>query len=70
MQKSPSFCIDENGWIHCPACRCRTRTKIRAETILKNFPVYCPQCRQEYLVDVEKMNIKQSVEPAVRAQSR
>ena len=43
MQKTKDFCVDENGWIHCPFCKCRTRTKIRADTSLKNFPIFCPK---------------------------
>lgn len=65
MQKSELFCVDENGWIHCPECKCRTRTKIKQETVLKNFPVFCPKCKNEYLIDVEKMNINLSVESDV-----
>lgn len=63
MQKTKLFCVDENGWIHCPKCKCRTRTKIKRETILKNFPIFCPKCKNECLIDVVKMNIKLSVEP-------
>ena len=37
MQKTKDFCVDENGWVHCPFCKCRTRTKIRADTSLKEF---------------------------------
>ena len=66
MQKTETFCIDESGWIQCPQCQCRTRTKIKKETILKNFPVYCPKCKEEFLIDVEEMNIKLSVEPQSR----
>lgn len=65
MQKVSDFCVDENGWIHCPKCKCRTRTKIRQETILKYFPIFCPKCKCECLVDVENKNIKLSVEPGV-----
>lgn len=63
MQKAKQFCVDENGWIHCPKCKCRTRTKIRPITVLRNFPIFCPKCKSEWLVDFEKENIKLSVEP-------
>ena len=66
MQKASDFCVDDAGWIHCPECKCRTRTKIRPDTVLKNFPVYCPQCRKEYLVDVQHLKIELSVEPESR----
>ena len=65
MQKTEIFCIDENGWIHCPECQCRTRTKIRRETVIKNFPIFCPKCKSESLIDVEKMKIRLSVEPDI-----
>lgn len=34
-------------WIHCPVCGNKTRLQIRADTELKNFPLYCSKCRQE-----------------------
>lgn len=30
-------------WILCPACGSKTRDKIREDTVLKNFPLYCPK---------------------------
>ncbi|WP_322090623.1 cysteine-rich KTR domain-containing protein [Mediterraneibacter gnavus] len=65
MQKAANFCVDENGWIHCPECKCRTRTKIKRETVIKFFPIFCPKCKYECLIDVENMNIKLSVEPDI-----
>ena len=32
-------------WILCPECRGKTRTQIREDTVLKNFPLFCPKCR-------------------------
>ena len=63
MQKTDTFCIDESGWIHCPVCHCRTRTKIKKETVVYNFPVFCPKCKKEFLVDIIESDIKLSVEP-------
>ncbi len=34
-------------WIHCPICGNKTRDRIREDTILKNYPLYCPKCKQE-----------------------
>lgn len=36
-------------WIYCPVCGNKTRTMIREDTELKNFPLYCPKCKQEIL---------------------
>lgn len=70
MQKQEEFCVDDNGWIHCPFCKCRTRTKIREDTMLKRFPTFCPKCKRESLVDVENLNIVLSIEPDAKTQSR
>ncbi len=33
-------------WILCPVCGSKTRLKIRHDTVLENFPLYCPKCKQ------------------------
>ena len=45
-------------WLYCPVCGSKTRNKIRVDTILKNYPPYCPKCKQEILVDVKNMETK------------
>ena len=45
-------------WILCPFCGSKTRLKIRADTVLENFPLYCPKCKHETLIaTVYKGNI-------------
>ena len=56
MQKTEEFCVDESGWIHCP--------------FFKNFPIFCPKCKQECLIDVDNMKIRLSVVPDAKTQSR
>ena len=54
-------------WIRCPICQEKTRTKVREETVLINFPLYCPKCRKEVLVNVVQLKMivcdKQEAEP-------
>lgn len=50
-------------WILCPACGSKMRDKIREDTVLKNFPLYCPKCKQESLIEVENLNIVVIKEP-------
>ena len=57
-------------WLLCPACGNKTRVKIRENTVLENFPLYCPKCRQETLVNVQKMNMSIIKEPDAKTQSR
>ena len=44
-------------WILCPICGNKTRLKIREDTILRNYPLFCPKCKQETLISVEKMKV-------------
>ena len=44
--------IDRSGWVHCPTCGNKTRTKVNPDTVLKRFPLFCPKCGREHIVDV------------------
>lgn len=44
-------------WIHCPICGNKTRLQIREDTELKNFPLYCPKCKQVNLIRVKNLQI-------------
>ncbi len=57
-------------WILCPKCHNKTRVKIREDTVLENFPLYCPKCKQEMLINVFKLNISVITEPDAQTQSR
>lgn len=50
-------------WVYCPVCGSKTRLQIRTDTELKNFPLYCPKCRQESLIDAKKLQITVIKEP-------
>ncbi len=47
--------MHEIQWVLCPMCHNKTRLKIRGDTVLINFPLYCPKCKQETL---EKFKIR------------
>ncbi|MEQ2778275.1 cysteine-rich KTR domain-containing protein [[Clostridium] innocuum] len=57
-------------WILCPICGNKTRLKIREDTELINFPLYCPKCKQESLINVREFNITVIKEPDAKTQSR
>ena len=50
-------------WLLCPICHNKTRIKIREDTELKKFPLYCPKCKQEILINVKLSNIYVIKEP-------
>jgi len=56
-------------WILCPVCGGKTRNQIREDTELKKFPLFCPKCKQETLINVEKFNIVVIKEPDAQTQS-
>lgn len=60
----------ENNWILCPICRNKARIKIRGDTVLENFPLYCPKCKQENLIRAYQLNIIVIKEPDAQTQSR
>lgn len=47
---------NEEHWIHCPICRAKTRTKVQQDTVLLNFPLYCPKCGRTTRIGV--INLK------------
>lgn len=57
------FNMHKTEWIRCPVCGNKTRLQIRENTELKNFPLYCPKCMQECLIDVKKFQVKIIKEP-------
>ena len=40
-----------------PICGGKTRTKVYEDTVLIKFPLYCPKCKKEILVDVVKFKM-------------
>lgn len=47
----------ENQWVTCPLCRSKTRVMLRPDTVLRNFPLYCPKCHRETVIDAQNGRI-------------
>jgi len=54
----------------CPVCGNKTRLKIREDTELKKFPLYCPKCKKESLINVNNLKVTIVKEPDAKTQSR
>jgi len=63
MEREEVHRVEKNEWVLCPHCGNKTRTMVRTDTVLKNFPLYCPKCKQETLVNVQKLNTSVIIEP-------
>jgi uncharacterized protein YbaR (Trm112 family) len=53
----------EMQWVVCPICNNKTRIKIREDTIMENFPLFCPKCKQEKVINVQNLQITVIKEP-------
>ncbi len=62
--------MNRENWILCPVCNSKTRIKARDDTVLKNFPLFCPKCRQEMLIDFINLKLKIVTEPDAKTQSQ
>lgn len=60
----------DTHWLICPVCKSKTRIKLREDTMLENFPLFCPKCRQEILINVRQLNTTVIKEPDAKTQSR
>ncbi len=58
----------ETQWVLCPICNNKTRIKLREDTELKNFPLFCPKCKNETLISAKKFNIEIITEPDAKTQ--
>ncbi len=48
-------------FVLCPVCGNKTRTMIQENTEMKNFPLYCPKCKKETIINVQDMKITLAV---------
>ena len=62
--------MEKEQWLLCPICQNKTRIKLQEDTELKNFPLFCPKCRQETLINVRQLNTTVIKEPDAQTQSR
>lgn len=51
----------ETKWILCPACGEKTRVKMRKNSRLENFLLYCHRCKREFIIDVEDFKVTVSI---------
>ena len=55
--------ITDEKWLICPVCANKTRDRIRAETVLENYPLFCPKCKRETIISVKNYEITVIKEP-------
>lgn len=56
-------------WIRCPVCQGKTRTVVREDTELENFPLFCPKCKRKTIISVSEFNMTVMREPVADSQA-
>lgn len=62
--------MQKEKFILCPVCGNKTRVQIREDTELKNFPLFCPKCHKQTLINAKQLNITTAEVPDAKKQSR
>jgi len=44
--------------IPCPICENKTHAQMRVDTVVENFPLFCPKCKKESMIDVKNFDVK------------
>jgi uncharacterized protein YbaR (Trm112 family) len=60
--------LEKLEFLLCPDCKGKSRTRVQENTVLTNYVLFCPKCKKEFLVNVEKFNMEVIKVPAAEPQ--
>ena len=49
--------IEERQWVFCPCCVAKTRLQLARQTELRAFPLFCPKCRKETMINARHFRV-------------
>ena len=52
----------------CPICGAKTRLRLLQRTVLRDFPLFCPKCRQERIINAQNYQIEIIDQPDAKTQ--
>ena len=58
----------DKKWVLCPVCGAKTRLRLLQWTVLKDFPLFCPKCRQERIINARNFQIEIIDQPDAKTQ--
>lgn len=58
----------EEKWLLCPICGAKTRLRLLQRTVLRDFPLFCPKCRQERIINAQNYQIVIIDQPDAKTQ--
>ena len=59
--------LKERHWVLCPLCGAKTRLQLLPETELKEFPLFCPKCKCESIINAKHFVIE-TLQPDAKTQ--
>lgn len=48
----------DERWVLCPLCGAKTRVRLFEDTVLRRFPLFCPKCKRESIINAQKFNVE------------
>ena len=49
---------EKEEWIYCPLCGGKTRLRLLQRTVLRDFPLFCPKCKHESIINAKNFIIE------------
>ena len=47
--------------IYCPLCGGKTRLRLLQRTVLRDFPLFCPKCKHESIINAKNFIIEANI---------
>ena len=51
----------DEQWIRCPICGAKTRARLLPDTVLRNFPLFCPKCKYTCVIRFKDGKMEETV---------
>ena len=51
----------DEKWILCTICGAKTRARLLPDTVLRNFPLFCPKCRYTCVIRFKDGKMEETV---------
>ena len=48
---------EQRQWVYCPCCGAKTRLQLLKQTELRSFPLFCPKCRRETVINARLFRV-------------
>lgn len=48
---------EQRQWVYCPCCGAKTRLQLLKQTELRDFPLFCPKCRRETVINARLFRV-------------